>query len=325
MKLSVALCTFNGEKYLLEQLESISAQTRQPDEVVICDDRSSDKTVEIIGSFAEDTAVPVRLEINERTLGSTRNFEQAIRLCSGDVIALSDQDDIWLPEKLRQFEGIFARDPGVGLVFTDAELVDKDMKSLSSNLWDFTLSKKDRRAMEEGRAFEVLVQRYVVTGATMAFRSNFVDLILPIPVNSAFVHDAWIALVISAAAKVVALPKRLIKYRQHGKQQLGVTSLGRTCQDTTVAGRAEYYAGQVQKLNQFEQRVLNRNPTFGGRFCEIDSRLRFVNELRSHYQMRGNIPGKRWRRISHIAKELLTRRYHRFSKGTLSGLLDLLR
>src|SRR6266481_3811519 len=273
MKISVASCTFNGEKYLLEQLESISAQTRPPDEVVICDDRSSDKTVEIIGSFAKDAAVPVRVEINERTLGSTLNFEQAIRLCSGDVIVLSDQDDIWLPEKLEQLEGIFARDPSVGLVFTDAELVDKDLKSLNRNLWELTLSKEDRRAMVDGRAFEVLAQRHVVTGATMAFRSSFVDLILPIPVNSAFVHDAWIALVISAAAKVVALPERLIKYRQHAEQQLGVTPPGRTGQDLTVTGRTAYYAGQVEKLNQFQQRVLNRNPSFGGRFCEIDSRL----------------------------------------------------
>jgi glycosyltransferase involved in cell wall biosynthesis len=323
MKISVASCTFNGEKYLLEQLESISAQTRTPDEVVICDDRSTDKTVEIVRTFAEKTEVPVRFEIRERTLGSTLNFEHAIRLCTGDVIALSDQDDIWLPEKLEQFEEIFARDPGVGLVFTDAEVVDEDSKSLTGSLWDWTLNKEDLRAMEEGRAFEVLIQRNVVTGATMAFRSCFVDLILPIPVNDAIVHDAWIALVISAAAKVVALPKRLIKYRQHAQQQLGVMS---TSQDRTVAARNVYYAGQVEKLNQFHQRVLSTDPrSGGGRFCEIESRLRFVNELRSHYETRGNIPGKRWRRISPIAKELLTRRYHRFSKGTLSGLLDLLR
>ena len=94
--LSVAMCTYNGSRHLSEQLESIGTQTRLPDELVICDDCSSDDTIRIIERFSASAPFAVRLEINTQNLGSTKNFEKAIRLCQGDLIALADQDDVWL-------------------------------------------------------------------------------------------------------------------------------------------------------------------------------------------------------------------------------------
>src|SRR5690242_1846918 len=100
LRISVAMCTFNGARFLPEQLESITAQTRLPDELVICDDRSADESLEIIRAFLDRPPFTVRLEINERNLGSTKNFEKAIGLCQGEIIALADQDDVWFPQKL---------------------------------------------------------------------------------------------------------------------------------------------------------------------------------------------------------------------------------
>src|SRR5580698_1985958 len=100
MKLSVALCTYNGERFLPEQLASIREQSRLPDELVICDDASADQSVAIATRFAERAPFPVRIEANSRNLGSTPNFARAIELCNGDAIVLSDQDDVWLPDKL---------------------------------------------------------------------------------------------------------------------------------------------------------------------------------------------------------------------------------
>ena len=102
--ISVAMCTYNGEKYLREQLESIALQTRLPAELVICDDRSTDSTSEIIRNFADSAPFPVRFNLNPVNLGGatkgiTKNFEQASRLCTGDLIAFCDQDDVWLPKK----------------------------------------------------------------------------------------------------------------------------------------------------------------------------------------------------------------------------------
>src|SRR5215510_13144854 len=102
VKISIAMCTHNGAPYLAEQLNSILAQTRLPDEVVVCDDCSSDNSRAILESFASKAPFLVSLQFNEQRLGSTKNFEKTIELCQGDVIALCDQDDVWSIEKLAQ-------------------------------------------------------------------------------------------------------------------------------------------------------------------------------------------------------------------------------
>ena len=110
-RISVAMCTYNGEKYLHQQLASIAQQTRLPEEMVVCDDCSSDSTPEIIEEFARTVPFPVRFFRNPQNLGSTKNFEKAIGLCTGDMIALCDQDDIWMPEKLARQAEMMERDP----------------------------------------------------------------------------------------------------------------------------------------------------------------------------------------------------------------------
>src|SRR5437868_6261824 len=117
MKISVALCTYNGEKYLPDQLASYLKQERLPDELVICDDGSSDNTVEIIKRFATEAPFPVQLHVNENNLGSTKNFEKAFQLCQGEIITPSDQDDVWHEKKLLQLERAFKEHPQIGLVF----------------------------------------------------------------------------------------------------------------------------------------------------------------------------------------------------------------
>jgi len=98
--ISVAMCTYNGARYVREQLESIVRQTAAPDEVVICDDASTDRTAQIVEIFLAHSAMRVRLIRNTGTLGCTGNFQRAIRLCRGDIIVLADQYDIWKPEKV---------------------------------------------------------------------------------------------------------------------------------------------------------------------------------------------------------------------------------
>ena len=131
MKISVAMCTYNGARFVGEQLESIAAQTRPPDELVVCDDCSEDTTSQIVRDFATATPFPVQLVVNESIHGSTRNFEKAISLCSGDVIALSDQDDVWRNHKLATIERCFSEDARIGLVFSDAEVVDERLNTLA--------------------------------------------------------------------------------------------------------------------------------------------------------------------------------------------------
>src|SRR5205814_1057756 len=203
-----AMCTYNGGRYVGEQLDSIAAQTRRPDELIICDDRSTDETVRVVEEFAKSAGFGVRLYVNGRNLGSTKNFERAIGLCGGELIALADQDDVWLPGKLERLEQEFERDPCAGLVFSDAEVVDERLRPLGYTVWQsLGFDARARKTFAEGSGFEALLARNVVTGAAMAFRSRFRGLVLPLREVGGgrygwpewgLIHDGWIALLIAA-------------------------------------------------------------------------------------------------------------------------------
>jgi glycosyltransferase involved in cell wall biosynthesis len=238
---SVALCTFNGAGLLGPQLESLRAQTRLPDEVVIRDDASSDSTVELLQEFARTAPFPVRVTRNPRNLGSTANFERAIGECSGNLLLPCDQDDVWRPEKIALTVAAFDEDPRRGLVFSDAELVDEHLRPLGHRLWESALfGKRQQRLVLQDRAFPLLLRQWVVTGATMAFRAEYRPFVLPIP--SIWVHDAWIALIVSALAPLGLIEQPTVLYRQHAAQQLGSRrlSLRETLARARRTGPAEY-------------------------------------------------------------------------------------
>src|SRR5437879_647993 len=148
-RISVAMCTYNGARFLPEQLGSIAAQTRLPDELVICDDRSTDESVEIIRAFLDHAPFASRLEINDSNLGSTENFDKAIGLCQGEIIALADQDDVWRPEKLSCLADVLDRDGRIGAVFSDADLIDQESRPLARTLWgSFLFNSSEQEKLE---------------------------------------------------------------------------------------------------------------------------------------------------------------------------------
>src|SRR5918998_1154668 len=136
MRVSVAMCTYNGESLVRDELESFLTQTRLPDELVVCDDRSTDGTVAIVEQFARNAPFDVRVHVNERNLRYTKNLEQVIGRCTGELIVLADWDDVWLPEKLERLEAAATGADGIGLVFSDAEVVDTELRPLGFSLWE---------------------------------------------------------------------------------------------------------------------------------------------------------------------------------------------
>lgn len=344
LKISIALCTYNGAEFLPEQLESFRNQTRLPDEIIIGDDRSSDKTVEIIKDFAESVSFPVKLKINEENLGSTKNFEQTISRCTGDLIFLSDQDDVWLAEKIAEIEKEFEKASNVGLVFSDAELIDENSKPINSNLWDFSITKAELENIKSGKSFETLLRRNVITGATMAFRSRMRQKFIPIPdefPNS--LHDWWIALFCAIYSEIKPIEKPLIKYRQHGRQQIGVDWQRRQLKNLPdkfsqeLSGRSSFYEnsikfslGEIERIKKITQLLKDKMRTEEFDKFEKDSleklAEKFVSEkldLNAHYKARKDLPTKRLKRIFPILREFKTGRYGRFSKGFLSAAKDL--
>ena len=128
MRISVAMATHNGERYLRDQLESIARQSRQPDEVVISDDRSSDSTLAVAEVFARRAPFEVIIVRNAETGGYGENFLRATEHCSGDLIAFSDQDDVWHVDKLLRCEAPFLTDPGLALTGHSTPIVDEDLR-----------------------------------------------------------------------------------------------------------------------------------------------------------------------------------------------------
>lgn len=316
-KFSIAMCTWNGEQYLHDQLASISSQTRIPDELIVCDDNSTDETVRIVSDFAISAPFPVRLCVNEQNLGTTKNFERAIGLCEGDIIALSDQDDVWLPEKLRRIEDCFSRDSGVGLVFTDAEVVDEHLQPLGYRLWESVgFDNTERRLVRSGRALDVLLPGWTVTGATMAFRARFKNLVLDIPTDLTLIHDGWIALLIASVAGVSFIEEPLIKYRQHTEQQIGARERNA---GVKKAIRSPNYLAMIA----IGMRALDRLSQFRDVYG-CDRAIATLGARIAHLHARASLPKEKFSRLRRVLRELLSRRYHLYSNGVYSAVKDLL-
>ena len=223
MELVVVLCTYNGAAYLPALLAGMLAQSRLPARLVVRDDGSSDATVDLLQSFAAAAPFAVDLTLNGSTLGSTANFAAALAEAAASspnaLLVLADQDDLWRADKLERLAAACA-DPTVGAVFSDAELVDDDLQPYPYLLWQAAgFGPRERALAAEGRLFEVLLRHNVVTGATLACRAELITKLLPIP--GEWIHDAWMALLLAAVSKVVAVDAPLIRYRQHAGQQHG--------------------------------------------------------------------------------------------------------
>jgi glycosyltransferase involved in cell wall biosynthesis len=326
MKISVAMCTYNGAEFLPAQLESILAQSRKPDQVVVCDDGSTDQTRAILQKFERESPDVILLQFNKQNLGSIRNFEQAIKLCNGDVIALSDQDDIWREDKLQLIEKAFAKQ-STGLVFSDAEIVDENLKPLNRRMWnEVGFDAHKRKLLSNGRALEVLATGWTVTGATMAFRSGFAKICLPVPDGIAMIHDGWIALAVAAVADVVAIDDPLIQYRQHARQQIGAPERVETGPGPrglekfeTAFKRRNSSADLYKILETLEERLV----AFTG-FYDTQKALAFVGNYSFHLNVRAGLPQRRrLNRVPSILRELLSLRYHEYANGFKSAAKDL--
>ena len=320
---SVAMATCNGEAYVGEQLASIAAQVRLPCELVVCDDASDDATVERIEAFAASAPFSVRLERNARRLGATANFERALSLCRGDLIFLADQDDVWLPDKVALLAGMLDDDPELGAVFCNADVCDGELRPLGYDLWQalgFTAA--EQRSVREGRAHEVFARHVVAAGTGLAFRRRFGPLLQPFP-DLLNAHDAWIAALVCAVARVRCVEQPLIRYRLHARNQIGL--------------RRFDWRGQ---LRQARRQVEVDAFDYAVRFFEaVTTRLRLelpAGDLRlresacetfdaklAHARRRSELPGAPLARLPRVLDEALRGGYRRYSYGWKSVAQDL--
>ena len=317
LSISIAMCSHNGEKYLQEQLDSIANQSRLPDELIVCDDNSSDRTITILERFSASVDFPVKIIKNKDNIGSTKNFEKAISICEGDIITLADQDDVWMSKKLEVIQGSFEKSRNVGLFFSDANVTDEQITNTKYRLWDcIDFNFWSRIRLVNGNAFEVLLNHNIVTGATMAFRSELKKYILPI--STRWVHDGWIAIISSAISDVTIFADPLIEYRQHSQQQIGIENKGiiKEYLESISTKPDGYRLLEEQYVDVYKRLCLYRND------IELDMKIVNVRSKIKHLQARVDITNKENNPLIISLMELFSFRYFFYSRGFRSFFKD---
>lgn len=321
--ISVALCTHNGERFVESQVQSILDQTLPPSQLVLSDDASADATVQLVTALVENHRAshperPLDFVVfrNERALGVAGNFEQAILACDGDLIALSDQDDVWVPERLAEIRAVFAANSQLSLVHSDARLVDDNGAPLGATLFDsIGVSRWERETETTADALRVLVRRNIVTGATAVFRRELVSRAMPIP--DAWIHDEWLAAVAAAVGRIGIDARHLVDYRQHGANQIGAAKLS-----------------FIQKLAKLQEPRSERNRILLLRAEQLASRLqklkadpRLVSLARTkvrHETFRSSLPANRLFRVVPVLVRAGGGWYRHFGMGAQDVLRDLI-
>lgn len=252
-RISVAMCTYNGEQYLARQLASILGQTRSPYELVISDDHSTDGSLALLERVCEDASFPVRVIRNTENLGVKANFEKAISACTGDYIALADQDDVWCEDKVSIFaKAILDSDRSVPTLFyTDLTLID----SQGEVLGDSFLSRAKIEAPTVD-CWKFLATRNFAPGCCTVFDVRLIEQILPLPAQC-IIHDWWINLLFSLSGSICRLDSQTMYYRLHAGNNQGIGNYRKTLEAGADNGFIEVASGNIiASINQLKTAVV---------------------------------------------------------------------
>ncbi len=252
------MAVYNGEKYLKEQIESILAQTHRDFELVIMDDASSDRSQEIIYEFARVDS-RIRVFRNERNLGTSANFLRGLSHAEGELISYSDQDDYWRRDKLEVLIALINRDSDTTLVYSDLEVCDERLNCISPSFWKLAniLPKK-------GSLNEIALLKNFIPGCSMMFRRKVKGVMAKVAAEAPFMHDHLAFILSSAMGQIVYSKEKLVKYRQHGNNQIGVfgnATFNKQVFIWDLTRKAEYL--KAMPLNGFSSNLVNLQ-----RFCE---------------------------------------------------------
>lgn len=249
---SIVMATYNGEKYLRQQLDSIFEQTYQNFELIVVDDDSTDGTLAVLNEYA---ALDDRIHVfpAEKNLGLVANFERGLMLANGEFIALSDQDDVFHKDKIEILLTALKDQPNRDLVVSDLSLIDQDGNEIAPSMWLY-----QRLNPKQGKPFRRLLGSNFATGCAMMLRRRLLGIALPFPPDC-IVHDWWLA-VVSASSKaggICLVGEQLTAYRQHGSNVIGVKAASNVTVERIIAriktsprGKAnfDYRMGQYKRL-----------------------------------------------------------------------------
>ncbi|MDD3153930.1 MAG: glycosyltransferase [Victivallaceae bacterium] len=316
MKISVALAAYRGERFLGAQLGSILAQTHPPDEIIVADDSPDDRTHEVVETFSARAPGVITYVHNEVALEAAENFAKAISLCTGEVIFLSDQDDVWESNKIERMLARLEANPDAAGVFCDSDLTDENLiPTGNSHLDTRGFSRRERHLIARSAAPECCVwwKRFPGAGHNFAFRAKLKAKLFPFPALKNC-HDSWIGYVGLCMGGWRVVNRRLTLFRQHADN---VSEAGRRsgAADALHAVRQ----GAAQWNFQLYRALAERFPELTGPLA-----VRLRQRMR-HAECRERIATRCFFvRIALIFCEIFTLRYFRYGRGWKSILTDLL-
>lgn len=258
VRISVALCTYNSERFIERQLLSILDQDLPVDEVVIGDDGSTDETLERIAALATEhpRGDVIRIAFTERSGGVVQNFSRTLAACTGDLIALSDHDDMWDPAKTATLAPRLSAARRPAMIFTDARIIDDHNAFSGEHLFaSYGVTEEELGAFDGGRGIDCLLRRNIATGATAMLTRDLIDVALPIP--KLFIHDEWLALLATSLGTLMVDRAPLIDYRVHGGNQIGIppqSQLGLA--RFALAGRRQRYVNLRSRAEALHDRLV---------------------------------------------------------------------
>ena len=319
---SVALITFNGAKYLQEQLDSLAKQTVLPDELVVCDDCSTDATMEILHRFAESAPFPVRIFQNEKNLGWSANFHRAFFLCEKDVTFFCDQDDIWLPKKIEKMLSAFEREPEVGMVLSYDHRVDAAGKLIP---WGCHLHHLTPFLKKENN-FQTLFKMRLWGWAmhNMACRTVLREILFCTEKSFSIPFDIYVYMMLGFLSEVRTVPEVCMYFRRHGENvttrsgkvknplKLFWNATKRHSDITYILSKLQIWYCLTENLSQFEQ--VKEKPEFV-----------FAQNVIAHLENRLRIHESFWKRLPLWTTELFSGRYFTCSGKPIRNIIsDLL-
>jgi glycosyltransferase involved in cell wall biosynthesis len=285
---SVVLGTYNGEKYLKEQIDSIFRQTYSNIELIITDDCSTDSTPAILREFAGKHA-NVHIYFKETNLGLVRNFEKSVKYAQGEYIAFADQDDIWLPEKIQRLVDTIGNNM---LIHSDSAYIDADGHLTGKKTSDYRhlITGKNLYALDSESGLWVAAH-------SMLFRRELLDLALPFPDSPYINHDGWLAYIAMLKGTITFIPKVLVLYRQHESNMVGGAGSRKMSKKKQPVGKkCDIIQKQAEKIDILLSRIppntepefrefLNKmriytvNPIFKNRIKRMGLRLKYINKI----------------------------------------------
>ncbi len=317
--ISIALCTFNGAEYISTQWASLLAQEQLPDEVVICDDQSTDGTVALLSRLAAESPFRVRILENPVRLGYNKNFEKALSECTGDLIFICDQDDAWFPEKIKTMAHFMAEHPETEAAFCDAWVTDELLQERQSRFWEWVrFDEAARSRWQSGEMMEVMLDGNRVMGCATVLRRAFLTNALPMPDSvPGYIYDGWLGLVGAARHSVAFIDETLQLYRTHPQQQVGVRESDAVMERVRLRDRFGRNRDiKLAPLRERQSQLAIINQLLRNRLKTNAPGLDSLRRRLAHFTMRSCLPHDRYRRIGPVLTSLREGNYQRYADAS---------